>query len=270
MVVITAAFGWWMGNGGAPSLSQLPGFLLAMFGIGLGSAGSAVLNNFLEREYDGRMERTRNRELPAGRIEPSHALAFGVLLMAASMAVLLQHSLLIAFLVLLTAFLYDIVYTPLKRITWLNTSIGAIPGAMPMSIGWVAAAGSFEFGAWVVFAILYAWQHPHFYAIAWMYREDYERAGYKMLSVTDPSGHQLCLQVILFSGLLLALSLIPGVVGDAGLVYLLGAFGLGVFMLVASAVFVRSKSRQHARKLLFASIIYLPALLVVLVIDLVV
>jgi len=267
MVVITAAFGWLMGIHGNVTLAAIPTFLLAMIGIGLGSAGSAVLNNFLEREHDAGMERTKGRELPQGIIDPANALAFGIGLMFISMAVLLPVSLLVAFLVLLTSFLYVIVYTPLKRITWWNTSIGAIPGALPMSIGWVAASGTFDFGAWVVFAILYAWQHPHFYAIAWMYADDYERAGYKMLSVTDKTGHKLCLQVILYSALLLAVSIVPSVLGDTGLLYLVGALLLGIFMLVASAIFVKSRSRKDARKLLFASIIYLPALLGVLALD---
>jgi protoheme IX farnesyltransferase len=222
----------------------------------------------MEKDLDGRMDRTRNRELPQGRVLPEHALGFGLCLTLGGVVwLLVTVNLLTAFLVLLTAFLYVAVYTPLKTRTWLNTTIGAIPGAMPTLCGWAAAMDHLEFGAWVMFAILFAWQHPHFYAIAWMYRDDYEKAGYKMLSVTDRSGEKLFLQVILFSLLLLAVSVVPALSDLAGGLYLTGAILLGLWLVVESWRFVQQHTRQQARRLMFSTIIYLPALLVVILAD---
>jgi protoheme IX farnesyltransferase len=241
----------------------------ALIGIMASAGGSAVLNNVLEKDLDSRMERTRNRELPKGRVLPEHALAFGLLLTLGGVAwLVLTVNLLTAFLVLFTAFLYVLVYTPLKTRTWLNTTIGAIPGAMPTLCGWSAAMNSLDFGAWVMFAILFAWQHPHFYAIAWIYREDYERAGYKMLSVVDKNGTRLFLQVILFSLLLLAVSVVPTLSNMAGRIYLIGAISLGLWVLFDSWRFVLHHTRKQARRLLFTTIIYLPALLVIILVDL--
>jgi protoheme IX farnesyltransferase len=223
----------------------------------------------LEKDLDARMERTRNRELPRGRVLPEHALSFGLSLTLGGVVwLVLTVNLLTAFLVLLTAFLYVVVYTPLKTRTWLNTTIGAVPGAMPTLCGWAAAMNSLEFGGWVMFAILFAWQHPHFYAIAWMYRDDYEKAGYKMLSVVDRNGTRLFLQVILFSLLLLAVSIVPALADMAGTIYLVGAAVLGVWLVVESWKFVQRHTRRQARRLLFSTIIYLPALLVVIMADL--
>jgi heme o synthase len=215
------------------------------------------------------MDRTRHRELPAHKIEPASALVYGVVLTLVALAVLLlaSPSLLPAFLVLLTSFLYVVVYTPLKRRTWLNTSIGAIPGALPILCGWAAATGRLDFTAWVLFALMFAWQHPHFYAIAWIYREDYRKAGFRMLSVVDARGHRLFVQVILYAFLLLAVSLVPTVLGSTGWIYFAGALALGLYSVVDSLRFVREASIPAARRLLRTTIVYLPLLALVVGLD---
>ncbi|MDA3875275.1 MAG: heme o synthase [Kiritimatiellae bacterium] len=268
MVGVTAAFSYILA---APDVEGYGWMRLiaALIGIMGAAAGSAVLNNVIERDLDARMERTRNRELPQGRILPEHALSFGLLLTLGSVGWLIWSvNLLTAFLVLSTAFLYVVVYTPLKTRTWLNTTIGAIPGAMPTLCGWSAAMNNLDFGAWVMFAILFAWQHPHFYAIAWIYRDDYEKAGYKMLSVVDKNGARLFMQVLLFSLLLLAVSLIPTLIEMAGWVYFAGALLLGIYVMIASFQFVARHTRKDARRLLYSTIVYLPALLLVIMADL--
>jgi len=268
MVGVTAAFSFLLARPEVEGYGWLR-LVSALIGIMAAAGGSAVLNNVLERDLDARMERTRNRELPRGRVLPEHALSFGLLLTLGGVGWLVWSvNLLTAFLVLATAFLYVAVYTPLKTRTWLNTTIGAIPGAMPTLCGWSAAMNSLDFGAWVLFAILFAWQHPHFYAIAWMYKDDYAKAGYKMLSVVDQSGVRLFLQVILFSLFLLAVSVVPALTHMAGWIYLTGALILGFQLLYASGRFVRSHSRKDARRLLFSTIVYLPCLLLVVIADL--
>ncbi|MFT5123730.1 MAG: protoheme IX farnesyltransferase [Kiritimatiellia bacterium] len=265
MVMITAALGYVMGGHGVQSIGHL---LLSVLAIGLASAGSSVLNNFLERDIDGLMGRTAARELPTGKVSPENALGFGILLVFMGTGLLILFvNLLTAFLVLMTAFTYVLIYTPLKRKTWLNTSIGAVPGAMPMACGWVASTGEFGLGAWLLFAIMFCWQHPHFYAIAWMYKDDYEKAGFKMLSVVDQAGYRLFLQVILYALLLLAISVIPVGLGMAGKVYLFGAIVLGLYFIYFSLAFIKTHTRKSARDLLKASIIYLPALFGFVLID---
>jgi protoheme IX farnesyltransferase len=260
MVMVTAALGYFMASKGMP-IHWLR-FLGSMVGIGMAAAGSAVLNNYLERDHDLRMERTKGRELPAGIIPPANALVFGIVLTLVSMAILVMSvtSLLTPFIVLLTSFLYVLVYTPLKRRTWLNTSIGAIPGALPILCGWTAAVDHADFTAWVLFALMFAWQHPHFYAIAFIYKEDYRRAGFRMLSVVDEDGRRLFLQVILYSLMLLAVSIVPWVIGKSGTIYLAAALSLGVYSLSKSIQFVRNANMPSARALLKATILYLPLL----------
>jgi protoheme IX farnesyltransferase len=267
MVGVTAAFSYLLA---APEVEGygLMRLVAALIGIMGAAAGSAVLNNVIEKDLDSRMERTRNREIPSGRVLPEHALGFGLLLSIGSVLwLVLTVNLLTAFLVLATAFLYVVVYTPLKTRTWLNTTIGAIPGAMPTLCGWAAAMNTLDFGAWVMFAILFAWQHPHFYAIAWIYREDYEKAGYKMLSVVDKSGSRLFLQILLFSLLLLAVSLLPTLMQISGWLYFAGALILGLYVMVAGFQFVVRPTVRDARKLLMSTIVYLPVLLVVILAD---
>ena len=265
MVLITAGFGFMLASKGQIDLVLL---FVSLIGIGLASSGSAVLNNWMEIDLDARMHRTRGRALPTGKLDPEMALGFGLALVLGGVLLLAATvNQLTALLVLLSAFMYVLIYTPLKRRSWLNTSIGAIPGALPMSCGWVAATGTFDGGAFLAFAILYAWQHPHFYAIAWIHKEDYARAGFKMLSVTDPTGARLFLQVIAFAILLLGIGVLPSFVGMAGWVYGLVALAMGLLVLVDSVRFVRAPSIASARGLLRATIIYLPVLLLGTVVE---
>lgn len=265
MVLVTTTLGFFLGERSVRPLSR---FILTLFGVGCATGGAAMLNNYLERVTDARMNRTRSRALPAGLIAPSRALMagaglvlFGVLLLALSV------NLLTGFLVLLAAFLYVLVYTPLKRITWLNTTVGAIPGAIPPMAGWAAATGHIDPGAWVLFTILFVWQHPHFFAIAWMFREDYRAAGFKMLPVVEPSGSRTFRQAIGFSVLLIVVSLLPSAIGMTGRFYSVGAFVIGLGMLAAALGFARKHGSADARRLLKASILYLPLLVILIVLD---
>jgi protoheme IX farnesyltransferase len=214
------------------------------------------------------MVRTRGRALPAGLIEPFRALMFGVSLVLLGVLLLVWSSNLLAgFLVLLAAFLYVLVYTPLKRITWLNTTFGAIPGAIPPMAGWAAATGHVGPGAWALFAILFAWQHPHFFAIAWMYRDDYRAAGFKMLPAIEPSGLNTVRLTVGFSLVLLGVSLLPTLLGMTGLLYLSAMLLLGLLMLIVALSFARDRSVDNARRLLRSSILYLPLLLLFIMVD---
>ncbi len=265
MVLVTTSLGFFLGARGIDSVLHL---CLTLLGVGCATGGAAMLNNYLERDLDAKMVRTRGRALPAGLVEPHRALTFGVGLVLFGVLLLAwKVNLLTGFLVLMAGFLYVLVYTPLKRITWLNTSFGAIPGAIPPMAGWVAATGRLDPGAWVLFAILFAWQHPHFYAIAWIFREDYRAAGFKMLPVVEPSGKRMFRQTIVFSILLLAVSLLPTVVGVTGKSYFCGALLGGVFILLVAIRFARERELADARRLLKATILYLPALLLLITLD---
>jgi heme o synthase len=269
MVLVTTTIGFLMaGPPQAGGFSRWLLLALTLVGTGMAAAGSAVLNNYLERDVDARMARTRGRALPSGAVEPAAALAYGVVLVLGGVALMaIRVNLLAGFLVLLTSFLYVLVYTPLKKLTWLNTPIGAIPGALPPVIGWAAAGGSVGPGAWALFAILYAWQHPHFYSIAWMFRDDYAGAGFKMLSVVDPSGRRLFRQSIVFAVALLALSMVLPAMGSVGWIYCAGAAAAGLLLLGACLVLFQTHSRRDARRVLLASVLYLPILLALIVAD---
>lgn len=268
MVVVTAAIGYFLGlehTGGAHNV-QL--FLIAMIGVALAGGGASVLNQYLERDVDYKMERTRKRPLPAGVVSAPVALYLGVIMALSGCFMLLFYvNLLTAFLALQSTFLYVLVYTPMKRLTWWNTSVGAIPGAIPPLMGWAAATDSLSTGAWVLFAVMYIWQHPHFFAIAWMYREDYARGGLKMLPVVKPDGKNLSAQVIGFSVLMIPVSLVPTFIDMSGWVYFLGALALGLMFLFYGVAFVRDKTDQNARTLMRASLIYLPLWLIVISLD---
>lgn len=266
MVLVTAALGFFLATGG--KLEPLPILFLMLFGTWLSCAGASVLNQYLERDVDALMRRTCFRPLPTGQIGPLAALSFGVLLTLAGTVILaVGVNLLTGFLALLTSFLYVLVYTPLKRTTWLNTAIGAIPGALPPMGGWAAATGDLGVGAWLLFLVLFLWQHPHFYAIAWMYREDYSRGGLKMLPVVEPDGRSTFRQIIWFSIVLLLVSVVPFFVGISGSTYLVGAIVLGLMMLWYGVVLSRSHTIGDAKKVLRASIAYLPLLLTLMVLD---
>ena len=265
MVLVTTTFGFVLGGGIHGSVALL---FFMLLGVGCATGGASALNNYLERDFDAKMVRTRGRALPAALIEPFRALMFGVSLVLLGVLLLAwAANLLASFLVLLAAFLYVLVYTPLKRITWLNTTVGAIPGAIPPMAGWAAATGHVGVGAWALFAILYAWQHPHFFAIAWIFRDDYRAAGFKMLPAIEQSGVRTVRFTIGFSLILLAVSLVPTLIGMAGWVYFVGTFLLGLLMLVATLTFARDRNAVTARGLLRASIVYLPLLLASIILD---
>jgi len=265
LVLSTAALGFFMGGQGIHSLSLL---FFTLIGTALTAGGSAVLNHYLERDVDQLMRRTCDRPLVTGLVKPSSALSFGFILVLVGVLTLVAAvDLLTAFLALLSAFLYVVVYTPMKRLTWLNTSLGAIPGALPPVGGWTAATGQLEEGALALFLILFAWQHPHFYAIAWIFRDDYQRGGFKMLPVVESDGRRTCRHIIAFSVLLIAVSTLPTFLGLAGQVYLWGAVLMGLALLGTGVALTLSRSNADARLLLKASVIYLPLLLILSVID---
>jgi len=265
MVLVTTCLGYFLGARGTHSWLLL---LVTLLGVGCSAGGSAVLNNYLERDVDSKMSRTRHRALPAGLVEPAHALAFGVcLVLAGSLTLVRWVNLLTGFLVLLAAFLYVLVYTPMKRWSWINTTLGAIPGAIPPLCGWAAASGRLDVGAWVLFAILFAWQHPHFYSIAWMFKDDYRAAGLKMLPVVDPDGVSTFRQTVAYSVALIGASLLPTVIGMTGQFYFYGALLIGLTMLGAAVCFARQHGAADARRLLRASILYLPLLLLLIALD---
>ncbi|MFA5060078.1 MAG: heme o synthase [Candidatus Omnitrophota bacterium] len=265
MVLVTTAIGFFLGKKGFSD----PGKLLAtLLGTALVCAGASALNHYLERDSDSKMLRTRNRPIPAGIIPAQNAMLFGIVAVLLGVGFLYwQVNLLVSFLGLLTAFLYVLVYTPMKKVSWLNTTIGAIPGALPPVGGWAAAAGQIDLGAWVLFLILFIWQHPHFYAIAWMLKEDYARGGFKMLPVLEKDGHRTMFQVVAFSILLIPASVLPVVLGISGSAYFFGALILGVGFLAFGIFFAVSRSDADAHKLLRASIIYLPVILSLIIAD---
>ena len=262
LVMVTTLAGFYMGWSGSMVWGRL---LSTLFGTWLVASGSAALNELLERRSDALMPRTRNRPLPAGRLSPDAALLIGFTLVVGGLACLyFLVNLFAATLAALTMATYLFAYTPLKRRTTLNTLVGAIPGALPPMIGWAAARGTVDSGAWVLFAIMFCWQMPHFLAIAWLYREDYARAGFVMLPNLDETGEITGRQAANYSFSLLVVSLLPGVLGMAGRGYFLGAFLLGSGMIFCALRMQLAPSRRYARQLFFASIIYLPLLLVLL------
>jgi protoheme IX farnesyltransferase len=226
------------------------------------------LNQVFERRSDARMERTANRPLPAGRLRPIEVLLFGVgLALAGLVYLILTVRQPIPVLAAGFAFAgYAFLYTPLKRKTTLNTLVGAIPGAMPPVIGWTAVTNSFDPGAAVLFAVLFLWQVPHFLAIAWIYREDYARAGLRMLPVVDPKGTGTARCMVSYCLALLLVSMVPSALGWAGAVYVLGAAVLGVGFVTCAFGFLRTRSVAQARRVLQASLVYLPALLMLLLV----
>ena len=225
LVLVATALGFYFGDGGIHHPWVL---FYTLLGACLTCAGAGTLNHYIERDVDALMNRTKNRPLPSGLIPPADALAFGVSLILIGLIVLcVKVNLLTGFLSLLTAFLYIVVYTPMKRMSWLNTTIGAIPGAIPPMGGWAAARGELGIEAWVLFLILFAWQHPHFYSIAWMFKEDYKKAGFKMLPVVYPDSRFTLAQIMAFTFLLVGFSLVPSMIGMSGKIYFWGALFLG-------------------------------------------
>ncbi len=265
LVLLTTFVGFYLGS---PGSLHWAGLFHALAGTALLASGAAALNQLWERHHDARMDRTRARPLPAGRIEPATALAFGVVCSVAGLAWLAIASTPLSALVgAVTLGLYLLVYTPLKTRTSWNTLIGAVPGALPPVIGCVAATGEMTGTAWLLFALQFFWQIPHFLAIAWLYRADYAKGGFAMLPVVDPSGRLTGLHSVVAAALLLATTILTAPSGLAG--WLCGgAVVLATAGYLASSVrFSRSLAERDARRLFFGSIIYLPVLLGLLVLD---
>ena len=265
LVTATAAAGYCLGSTGGIDYFR---FFNTAMGIALLSSGLGTLNQYIERDLDRLMRRTEMRPLPTGKLQPRQALWFGVALSVVAtvyLAVLVNP--LSAALGVLTLAAYLFAYTPLKTRTTLSTIVGAFPGAMPPFIGWVAANGQITIEAWILFAILFLWQFPHFLAIAWMYRDDYKRAGIRMLPVVEPDGRITGQQIIAYTVLLVPVSLMPTLVHLAGAVYFYGALALGLWFLYYSARAARQRTTWQARKLLLASVLYLPALFALMVLN---
>ena len=265
MLVLTAAAGFYVGNRGTFDLVL---FSNAMIGIALLAFGVATLNQWLEKRTDAMMDRTANRPLPSGKVSNAEALVFGSLLcVGAEVYLFFLVNPLTALLGVSVIVGYVLLYTPLKTRTTASTAIGAIPGAMPPLMGWTASANEITLGAWALFTFLFLWQFPHFLAIAWMYKDQYEKAGILMLPVVEPSGKITARQIVLFAIMMVPVSLAPFFLGFAGWIFLVVAAVLGVWFLVESIRAARAKSPQMARRLLLVSVLYLPVIFAVMVLD---
>ena len=266
MLVLTSAAGFYMGSGGTFKFVL---FVNSMLGIAFLAFGVATLNQFWERKTDRLMERTAGRPLPTQKITPADALIFGILLCtAAEIYLFFLVNALTAFLGIIVIVGYVFLYTPLKTRTSLSTAIGALPGAMPPLMGWTSSANEITLGAWAVFALLFLWQFPHFLAIAWMYREQYANAGIKMLPVVEPEGKITARQIVVFTVLLLPVSVSPYFIGMTGIIYLIGSILLWMWFMNASIRAARSKSVAKARQLLMVSVLYLPMIFALMVLNL--
>lgn len=265
MLVLTAAAGFYLGTKGS---FQIALFVNSMIGIALLAFGVSTLNQYIERQTDLLMERTENRPLPASKVSPLEALIFGSLLcvIAEIYLAILVNPLTAGFgLTVIVGYVF--LYTPLKTRTSASTAIGAIPGAMPPLMGWTAAANETSIGAWAIFAMLFLWQFPHFLAIAWLYREQYAKAGILMLPVVEPSGKMTARQIVIFALMLLPISLAPFFIGMAGWIYLIGASLLGLWFLFESIKTAREKSNRSAKRLLMVSVLYLPLIYGLMVVN---
>ena len=265
MILISTALGYFIGGNG---ISDYQHFILTLLGSCMISSGAGALNHFAESESDKVMYRTSLRPIPAGIISSKNAMIFGVAL------VLIGSGLLYSFinpltcvLALITALMYLFVYTPLKKLTWLNTSIGAIPGSLPPIGGWVAATGSLDPEAWILFAILFLWQHPHFYAIALMFKDDYKKAGLKMLPVEEPDGARTNRQIIWHALLLIPVSVMPVYINLLGMIYFWAALFLGIGYLFSGFILAKQYSVNNARLVLKVSVFYLPILFLTIMVD---
>ena len=264
LVLLTTLVGFYLGTRGAVDLALLFHTLL---GTALVASGAAALNELLEREHDARMRRTASRPLPSGRMHPITVALLGTLFSVFGLlwlALATQWVTCAVAGVSLATYLF--IYTPLKRVTWLNTLIGAVPGGLPPLIGWTAAQGGWTGGGWSLFAILACWQVPHFMAIAWLYREEYAKAGFAMLPVEDVTGQRTARQAVGFSVLLLGASLLPYEFGLVGGAYFVGALTLGLGFAALAVWFAVELTLPRARQLFLASIIYLPLLLGLMVV----
>jgi heme o synthase len=265
LVLLTTLVGFYVGFHGPMDYALM---FHALLGTALVASGAAALNQLLEREYDARMRRTASRPLPSGRLQPVTVMLFGgVCSLVGTLYLALLVNPLTSVLGAVSLVSYLFIYTPLKRITWWNTAVGAIPGALPPLMGWAAARGELSGGGWVLFAILAFWQLPHFFAIAWIYRDEYAKAGFQMLPNVDPDGSRTAQQAVSHTLGLLPVSLCPFLFQMAGPIYLGAALVLGAGYLVCAIRFARRLDLSSARGLFLASILYLPLLLIALVAD---
>lgn len=265
LVLLTTLVGFYLGYRGAVNYLLM---LHTVLGTALVASGASALNQFIEREHDAKMRRTRNRPLPSGRLQPVTVMVFGGVCGCAGLLYLaLAVNLITSVIGAISLLSYVFIYTPLKRVTWLNTAIGAVPGGLPALMGWTAARGELSREGWALFAILAFWQLPHFLAIAWLYREEYQNAGFKMLPGIDPSGHRTGRQAISHTLGLLPVSLCPFLFHVTGLIYLVGALALGLVFIWFAVQFARQLTIPRARQLFFVSILYLPLLLGIMVLD---
>ncbi|HLP76258.1 MAG TPA: heme o synthase [Candidatus Paceibacterota bacterium] len=265
LVLLTTLVGFYLGFRGPVDYVLM---FHAVFGTGLVAGGAAALNQLLEREHDAKMRRTKDRPLPSGRLQPTTVMVFGGVCACAGLLYLaLAVNLTTSVIGAVSLLSYLFIYTPLKRVTWLNTAIGAIPGALPPLMGWTAARGELSGEGWVLFAILAFWQLPHFLAIAWIYRDEYAKAGFVMLPVIDPDGQRTARQAVSHTLGLLPISLCPFLFGLTGPVYLAGAIVFGLAFLWFAVQFARHLTVSRARQLFYFSIFYLPLLLTVMVLD---
>jgi heme o synthase len=265
MLVLSAAAGFYMGTGGAFDVVL---FVNAMVGIALLAFGVATLNQFVERRSDAFMERTAGRPLPTGKVTGTEALVFGVLqCLIAELYLLFLVNPITALLGVTVIVGYVLMYTPLKPLTSASTAIGAVPGAMPPLMGWTSASNEITLGAWILFVFLFLWQFPHFFAIAWMYKDQYANAGIKMLPVVDPDGRITARQIVMFSIMMFAVSLAPFFFGLTGGVFPIVTGLLGVWFMWHSVRAAKAKNPEMARKLLMATVIYLPLVFLAMVLD---
>ena len=265
LVLLTTAVGFYLGAEGPINFVAL---LHTVFGTAAAAAGAAALNQWWEYNLDALMERTRSRPVPAGRMRPRDAVILGSALSIFGVAYLaFVSNALSAALAAITIIIYIFAYTPLKRVSTFNTALGAVPGALPPMIGWAAARGTLNAGAWTLFAILFFWQLPHFFAIAWMYRDDYARAGFQMISSDDRTGERSASQSVFFCMLLFVVAGLPAFLGIATVFYLLAELILGAVFVAVAMRFLKTRTRVDARRLFITSIIYLPLLLGALVLS---
>jgi protoheme IX farnesyltransferase len=265
LILMSTAIGYYFGHQGAWHIWPI---LHTLIGTGLIASGTAALNQWYEREADKKMRRTQARPIPSGRLMPAQAFWFGVALeVSGSLELWLGVNALTSILGIATIVLYLFAYTPLKQKTWWSTTIGAFPGAIPPLIGFAGAANTLTPEAWALFGILFFWQFPHFYAIAWMYREDYARAGIQMLPVVEPDGESTARQILVYSLLLIPISLMPKWLGMTGSLYMVGALVMGLAFLYAGVRVTFDRTRVRARRVLLASVLYLPVLYGLMVLD---
>jgi protoheme IX farnesyltransferase len=266
LVMVTTAAGYYLAGGASQNLLFFVNVLIA---VALVAGGTNALNQWVERDADANMRRTSRRPLPSGQLSSREAVLFAWAISLIGLIYLAVFvNMLTAFVVGFTLGSYVFIYTPLKKKTWISTLVGAVPGALPIIAGWTATGRPLNAAAWALFAIMFVWQMPHFFALAWIYREDYRNAGFQMLTVVDSSGSRAAMQAALYAAVLIPISMLPTAFGLTGMVYLVGALILGVAFLFPTLLMVlRGPNNKFAWRTFIASIAYLPLLLFLMVID---